>query len=126
MVIKYGRGGTGIQVSNDPNNTNVATSVEYKLRSSKDLDANVSDIVNIWYSSSKNIGGYTNIVNDGFIVKWEDAIEFNTADATQPIMQFYSVDTNTIYPPVLEIKWDDQSFETGSLPALDTSDIFVA
>ncbi len=119
-------GGTWYTGSNDPNNTNVATSVEYKLRSSKDLDANVSDIVNIWYSSSKNIGGYTNIVNDGFIVKWEDSIEFNTADAIQPIMQFYSVDTNTIYPPVLEIKWDDQSFETGSLPALDTSDIFVA
>ena len=92
-------GGTWYTGSNDPNNTNVATSVEYKLRSSKDLDANVSDIVNIWYSSSKNIGGYTNIVNDGFMVKWEEPLEFMTASAIQPIMQFYSVDTNTIYPP---------------------------
>jgi hypothetical protein len=49
------------------------------------------------------------VQNNGFIVKWEDAIEFNTADAIQPIMQFYSVDTNTIYPPILEIKWDDSS-----------------
>ena len=41
-------------------------------------------------------------------------------------MQFYSVDTNTIYPPVLEIQWDDQVFETGSLPPLQTADMFVA
>lgn len=119
-------GGTWYTGSNDPNNTKVTASVEYQLRSEKDLNADVSDIVNIWYSSSKNIGGYTNIVNDGFIVKWEDSIEFNTADAIQPIMQFYSVDTNTIYPPSLEIKWDDSSFETGALPPLTTSDIFVA
>ena len=41
-------------------------------------------------------------------------------------MQFYSVDTNTIYPPLLELKWDDSSFETGSLPPIQTADLFVA
>lgn len=93
-------------------NAQIEATQTFTLRSQKDLDINVTDIVKTWYSSSKNIAGtYTNIVNDGFIIKWEDAIEFSTADAIQPIMQFYSVDTNTIYPPVLEIKWDDQSFE---------------
>jgi hypothetical protein len=29
-------------------------------------------------------------------------------------MQYYSVDTNTIYPPELEIKWDDSTWDTGS------------
>ena len=119
-------GGTWYTGSNDPNNTKVISSAEYTLRSNKDLNADVSDIVNIWYSSSKNIGGYTNIVNNGFLCKWEDAIEFSSANAIQPIMQFYSVDTNTIYPPVLEVKWDDSKFETGSLPPLQTSDMFVA
>ena len=105
----------------------IEVSQSFDMRSSKDLNVNVSDIVKTWYSSSKGIAGnYTNIVNDGFIVKWEDAIEYSSVDAVQPILQFYSVDTNTIYPPVLEIKWDDQSFETGSLPALSTADIFVA
>jgi hypothetical protein len=66
------------------------------------------------------------MVNDGFIVKWEDTIEFSTVDAVQPIIQFYSIDTNTIFPPVLEIKWDDQSFSTGNLKPLTTSDLFVA
>jgi len=102
----------------------------FTLRSQKDLNANVTDIVQTWYSSSKNATGagttFTTMSNDGFIVKWEDAIEFSTADAVQPIIQYYSVDTNTIYPPLLEIKWDDQVFETGSLPPLTTADMFVA
>ena len=116
----------GILVSSDPYNTNIEAIQSFTLRSQKDLNVPVTDIVKVWYSSSKSIGGYTNIVNDGFIVKWEEPLEFMTASAIQPIMQFYSVDTNTIYPPQLEIKWDDQSFETGSLPPIQTTDMYVA
>ena len=119
-------GGTWYTGSSDPNNTNLYITQSFTLRSQKDLNAPVTDIVKVWYSSSKSIGGYTNIQNDGFLVKWEDAIEFSTTDAIQPIMQFYSVDTNTIYPPTLEIKWDDSSFETGSLPPIQTTDLYVA
>jgi hypothetical protein len=108
-------------------NMQIKVSQSFKQRSKKDLDVNVSDIVQTWYSSSKLISGdYTKMVNDGFIVKWEDTIEFSTVDAVQPIIQFYSIDTNTIFPPVLEIKWDDQSFSTGNLKPLTTSDLFVA
>jgi|TARA_R110000803_G_scaffold201426_1_gene266214 hypothetical protein len=120
-------GGNWFTGSSDTNNPNIEVTQSFALRSDKDLRADVSDIVNVWYSSSNgNIGGHTDIQNEGFIVKWENAIEFNTSDAIQPIMQFYSVDTNTIYPPVLEIQWDDQVFETGSLPPLQTADMFVA
>ena len=103
-------GATWYTGSSDPYNTNIEAIQSFTLRSQKDLNVPVTDIVKVWYSSSKSIGGYTNIVNDGFIVKWEEPLEFMTASAIQPIMQFYSVDTNTIYPPQLEIKWDDQSF----------------
>ena len=119
-------GGNWFTGSSDPYNTNIYVSQSFTLRSQKDLNTPVTDIVKVWYSSSRSIGGYTNIENNGFLVKWEDAIEFSTADAIQPIMQFYSVDTNTIYPPQLEIKWDDSSFETGSLPPIQTTDLFVA
>tara|TARA_R110000737_G_scaffold73069_2_gene101563 strand:+ start:1098 stop:2249 length:1152 start_codon:yes stop_codon:yes gene_type:complete len=119
-------GGTWYTGSSDPNNTNLEVTQSFTLRSQKDLNAPVTDIVKVWYSSSKSIGGHTNIQNNGFLVKWEDAIEFSTTDAIQPIMQFYSVDTNTIYPPTLEIKWDDSSFETGSLPPIQTTDLYVA
>tara|TARA_R110002073_G_scaffold102255_1_gene232198 strand:- start:2325 stop:3476 length:1152 start_codon:yes stop_codon:yes gene_type:complete len=119
-------GATWYTGSNDPYNTNIEAIQSFTLRSQKDLNVPVTDIVKVWYSSSKSIGGYTNIVNDGFMVKWEEPLEFMTASAIQPIMQFYSVDTNTIYPPQLEIKWDDQSFETGSLPPIQTTDMYVA
>ncbi len=119
-------GATWYTGSDDPYNTNLEVTQSFTLRSQKDLNAPVTDIVKVWYSSSNNIGNYLDIENNGFIVKWENPLEFNIADAVQPIMQFYSVDTNTIYPPCLEIKWDDQIFETGSLPPIQTTDLFVA
>ena len=95
-------GGNWFTGSSDTNNPNIYVTQSFTIRSDKDLNVNVTDIVNVWYSSSNgNIGGHTDIQNEGFIVKWEDVIEFNQSDAIQPIMQFYSVDTNTIYPPVL-------------------------
>ena len=87
-------------------------------RTQFDMNINITSMVEDWYSGS--------LPNNGVIVKWEDDVEFNTSKQVQPVIQYYSVDTNTIYPPELEIKWDDQIFETGSLPSLDTSDIFVA
>ena len=118
-------GGTWYTGSGDPNHPNIEVTQSFTLRSDKDLNAPVTDIVKVWYSGSKGLSPFT-IENKGFIVKWEESIEFNVADAIQPIMQFYSVDTNTIYPPVLEFKWDDQSFNPGDLPEIATTDLYVA
>ena len=71
----------------------------FDTRSTKDLNINVKTIVEKWYSGSSN--------NNGFITKWENSVEFNENIQIQPVMQFYSVDTNTIYPPQLEFKWND-------------------
>jgi len=120
----YQGGGTWYTGSSIPG-LNLSPTQSFNLRSQKDLNVNVTDIVHSWWGNSQGNAGY-DIVNEGFIVKWEDILEFNSAAAIQPIIQFYSVDTNTIYPPVLEIKWNDQIFDTGSLPALKTADLFVA
>jgi len=119
-------GGTWYTGSSDPYHTNLTPTQSFDYRTTKDLNVDVSDIVKVWYSSSNSIGGYTNIQNNGFIVKWEKAIEFSTADAVQPIMQFYSVDTNTIYPPCLEIKWNDQIYDSGSLSPITTSNFYAS
>ena len=92
----------------------VTSSQTFNYRSEKDLNAPVKGIVAAWYSSSNAIGGETDIVNEGFLVKWEDAIEFNPNPPIQPVLQYYSVDTHTIYPPTLELKWNDFTFNTGS------------
>ena len=73
----------------------------FDVRSAKDINIPVKEVVSRWYSGSMD--------NNGFIVKWEDAIEWNTSVQVQPVMQFYSIDTNTIYPPQLEFKWQDYS-----------------
>ena len=52
--------------------------------------------------------------NEGFIVKWEESQEFITSSAVSPQLSYYSVDTNTIYPPELEIKWRDFTYSTSS------------
>jgi hypothetical protein len=122
----FAGGGTWFTGSNDPNHTNLTPTQSFDYRTTKDLNVDVSDIVKVWYSSSNAIGGYTNIQNNGFIVKWEKAIEFSTSDAVQPIMQFYSVDTNTIYPPCLEIKWNDQIYDSGSLSPITTSNFYAS
>jgi len=87
----------------------------FNLRSDKDLNTEVTDIVKVWYSSSNDlIGVLTPIANEGFIVKWEDSTEFVTSSAVTPQLSFYSVDTNTIYPPELDIKWRDFTYSTSS------------
>ena len=73
----------------------------FDLRSNKDLNVGVKTIVSKWYSGS--------IPNYGFITKWNDSIEFFNTSSIQPVMKYYSVDTNTIYPPQLEFKWRDYS-----------------
>tara|TARA_B100000902_G_scaffold394475_1_gene450899 strand:+ start:1428 stop:2483 length:1056 start_codon:yes stop_codon:yes gene_type:complete len=40
-------------------------------------------------------------------------------------LKFFSVDTHTIYPPKLDVCWDDSSWETGSLTKLSSSEALV-
>lgn len=88
--------------------TDYKVSQSFDLRSDKDIEVGVKTIVSKWYSSS--------LPNYGFISKWDSTIEFNTNTSTQPNLKYFSVDTNTIYPPELEFKWVDySSVLTGSL-----------
>ena len=72
--------------------------------SSKDINFDVTNIINSFSSSS--------IENNGFIIKKEDSLEF---DSNSPFsLSYFSTDTHTIYPPQLEFKWNDYIFNTGS------------
>jgi len=79
----------------------------FGLRDTKDIELNVTNTVKAWYSSS--------IPNYGFIVKLSGSYEFIDNENIQPVFKYYSVDTNTIYPPCLEFRWTDyQTVLTGS------------
>lgn len=108
------------------NGTLYAVTQSFDTRSDKDLNVEVKTIVEKWYSGSLGLNVTASLPNYGFIVKWLNSTEFATDIQTQPIMQFYSVDTNTIYPPQLEFKWKDFSnVLTGSLTSsiVDTTNL---
>lgn len=60
------------------------------------------------------------IANNGFIIKFQDSVEFEETASFS--LKYFSRNTNTIYPPCLEFKWDDSSYSTGSLSVLNSSE----
>lgn len=62
--------------------------------------------------------------NNGFILKLQDNLEYNTTSSIR--LKYYGVDTNTIYPPFLEFKWDDSVYTTGSLSVISTSTSIIS
>ena len=76
---------------------------------SLDIDMDVTSIVQK-HSASLFAGDTypTGVTNNGFIVKHPDSVEENTSSSFGE-MQYFSVDTHTIYPPKLCFKWDDSA-----------------
>lgn len=95
-------------------NSNYVTQ-SFGYADNKDINVDVTQMVDSWFSGS--------ILNSGFILKHADAIEDNANSYIN--LQFFSVDTHTIYPPTLEIKWDDSSYVTGSLSVINDSNTIV-
>jgi hypothetical protein len=112
---------------------------QYKVSSSfamtkatQDIRIDVSDLVkNHIYSSSL-------FPNQGFIIKREslytgssdfsynpgsDTTKDESSSTRLGNLKFFSIDTHTIYPPKLEVMWNDSSWSTGSLSALSSTDL---
>lgn len=68
-----------------------------------DTDVDITNILNDWIS-----GSYS---NNGLLIKLSDTEESQSNHTT---LQFYSKDTHTIYPPKLELYWDDSNFITSA------------
>jgi len=81
-------------------------SQSFSYGSTTDINVEVTPSILSWYSGS--------IPNDGFLVKQPDAVEFVQNPNVVTTFKYFSIDTNTIYPPSLEFKWDDYTFNTGS------------
>ena len=105
----YVASGGGSWYHSGSDGTLYAVTQSFDTRSEKDLKVGVKTIVENWYSSSLSVDSSSSLPNYGFITKWENSVEFNSNAQIQPVMQFYSVDTNTIYPPELQFKWRDYS-----------------
>lgn len=80
---------------------------------------NTTNDVNINVTKAIQLINANTLVNSGFIVKLSDSLEYNTTSSIQ--LKYYGADTNTIYPPFLEFKWDDSTYVTGSLSVLSNN-----
>ena len=92
-----------------------------------DLDLNVTTIVQKYSASFYQSSTYpTGIENEGFLIKKPEATECD-GSASFGELQYFSVDTHTIYPPKLTFKWDDSSYDPSSgATTLDSGDIFLS
>jgi hypothetical protein len=52
------------------------------------------------------------VPNDGFLIKRANSQEHTAIDDGE--LNFFSSDTHTIFPPYLDISWDDSLYDTGS------------
>jgi hypothetical protein len=97
-------------------NNSISLSQSFNYKDSKDLNiGNLSSIVNSWHDDLST--------NYGLIVKMSSSIEQNTGSYIN--LNFFSVDTHTIYPPTLEFKWDDSSYSTGSLSIVSNNNAII-
>ena len=83
---------------------------------SKDISIEVTNAVRLWNSGS--------ISNNGFIIKNSQSNEFNPAYTYE--LKYFSGNTHTIYPPCLEIRWDDSIYNTGSLSVINSNQVVVS
>ena len=86
-----------------------------------DMRMDVTPIVNKWLD-----GTYT---NEGFILKRSGSVgngDTNTDEGSEDRLgnfAFFSRQTNTIYPPKLEVQWYDTRWTTGSLSGLSSTEL---
>ena len=88
-------------------------SQSFTFATSKDIELKVTNTVS---------ASYTNIIpNYGFILKHSSSVEFKPISKFET--KYFSGNTHTIYPPCLEIRWDDSVY-TGSLSVVN-NDLFT-
>ena len=93
---------------------NVSQSTQTFSNQSPDVEVEVTNMFRMW------IKGQTD--NNGMLVRISGSQETDKTTFAQ--LKFFSKNTHTIYPPRLEVRWDDSSFDagvTGSLTELTSS-----
>ena len=119
LTSSYAPDSTGSYLNSSPGgavwNTLFEGSQSFEINSTKDTQMDVTDIV-----GNFNNG---NIPNNGFLIKVQPEYEFNPSSSFS--LKFFSKDTHTIYPPQLEIRWNDSSYITGSLTVLPNDNTLI-
>ena len=120
---KFPEGGSGISWNKSGSSfisqSGVVASQSFSS-SNPDIEMNVTDVVIPWLTGSdvtsatgsQNLPTTTGSANYGFLLKFSGSQETDTENFSQ--LKFFSSNTNTIYSPKLEVRWDDHVVATGS------------
>ena len=95
--------------------TGTTISQSFSYNDNKDINVKVTSFFSNWIAGSANAG---------ILIKHSGSVERNTT--SYKVLNFFSKDTHTIFPPCLEIRWDDSSFNTGSLSVVNNNSIELA
>ena len=92
----------------------VSASFDLKYET-KDLRIDVTNLITNQIVSSSVYG------NNGFMLKRPSSDEISSIHLGT--LKFFSNETHTVYPPKLEVEWDDSVWNTGSLEPLSSTDL---
>ena len=85
---------------------------EISIYTSKDINLDVTPLFEYWKSQT----------NNGLIITAEDGSVESINNAS---LKYFSRDTHTIYPPCLEIKWDDSKILPHQTLTVTDSDLYI-
>jgi len=118
----YAGGGTWYTASSNnkwnSSLNSISASQTFNYSTDKDLNATVTNIIGAWYTGSLPDGDDGKTFY-GFLVKQNPEFIYNRN--YQPELKYFSVDTNTIYPPALQFSWRDFVWATSSNTPLLTT-----
>lgn len=86
----------------------------HDMKSSHDINIDISEITNGWISGS--------LENNGILLKIDD--QYEAREDYPVLLKYFGGDTNTIFPPYLEIRWDDSQYSS-SIQVLDTDQAHI-
>lgn len=112
--------GAWVTAGGDISDEIINVTQSFDRRTIKDFVVDASNIIDaVYYDDAVD---YT----DSLIIKLTGSQEFVSGSTNQPMFKFFSVDTNTIYPPVLEFRWDDFITSSNAPSEITTSDLQIA
>ena len=96
----------------------------YSYNDELDVSFDVTSPVIKHYSQSFFNSSYpTGIINNGFIIKRSGSQEFTQINEGE--LNFFSMDTHTIFPPFLDISWDDSTYSATEDKIKKTGECYV-
>jgi len=105
---------TDITLDSNLNNYILSSSQNFNYLSNKDIELDATLALEGWFK-----GWFP---NDGYIIKHDKDLEFNSSSFET---KYFTSNTHTIYPPCLELRWEDFRHTTGSLTTVTSSFINV-